>query len=90
MIPSISQRLILGIDFWKQFQLLPDIVGTMDTIFSGLSLPALAALTHRSEELCDKNLVTGAALEENRYPLSNIQRQQLDAVVNLFPSFDKH
>lgn len=32
IIPSISQRLILGIDFWKKFDLLPSVVESVDLI----------------------------------------------------------
>lgn len=34
IIPSISQRLILGIDFWSAFDLIPDIIGSIDLLAS--------------------------------------------------------
>lgn len=32
VIPNIAQRLILGVDFWKAFDLLPDFVGSVGIV----------------------------------------------------------
>lgn len=34
IIPTISQKLILGIDFWKAFDLIPDILNSVDLVAS--------------------------------------------------------
>ncbi|XP_037824418.1 uncharacterized protein LOC119612660 [Lucilia sericata] len=93
IIPSISQRLILGIDFVKSFALFPDIVGSVDILTfnnsSNSSLFDLSVLSGKSEVQSDKTNQSKTPLDENSYPLSHSQRLQLNAVINLFPNFEK-
>lgn len=62
IVPSLSQPLYLGIDFWKAFDLLPHCL--LQNEISALDDPLLR-------------------------PLSDKERQQLEATVKLFPSFAK-
>lgn len=39
VIPSIRQKLILGHDFWRIFQLAPNIIGALDSPSASLDLP---------------------------------------------------
>ncbi|KAH8324061.1 hypothetical protein KR059_006460, partial [Drosophila kikkawai] len=65
IIPSIAQRLILGIDFWRAFELAPGIISSI-----------------LNEEI-------EVSEEEEKYPLTVTEKQQLEAVKELFPNFEK-
>ena len=65
IIPSIIQKLILGIDFWRSFDLAPGIISSISTE------------TQENEDS-----------EEKYYPLTYLQKQQLETVKKLFPNFD--
>ncbi|KAH8313394.1 hypothetical protein KR067_005263, partial [Drosophila pandora] len=60
--------LILGIDFWRTFQLAPGIVGSIEPADSGQ----------------DFNTA-----KEDQYPLTAMELQQLEAVKEMFPNFEK-
>lgn len=86
IIPSITQRLILGIDFWKTFGLFPDIRGSVDLLVSDKAsnkLPKLSAI--------NKTCKIGQHLEQlenDRFPLSEQQSIQLKTVIDMFPNFE--
>lgn len=86
VIPSISQKLILGIDFLKSFELIPNIVGSVD-IFdkSVLSLePSPTAVGSPDNDSVKENNA-----DEHYFPLNDSQKKQLNAVISLFPNFEK-
>lgn len=64
IIPSLSQQLYLGVDFWRSFDLLPF------HFVNSPSTPSIAAI----RETCS---------------LSSHQKQKLNKVIELFPSFAK-
>jgi hypothetical protein len=64
VIPSLEKNLILGIDFWKAFNLAPGLISSLE---------------------CEDSKVEEK--ETNAYPLDSRQKQQLEAVKLLFPSF---
>lgn len=68
IIPSLSQNLYLGIDFWNSFELLP----------TGLL----------SEINCKLFSNSVSELFEQR-PLSLLEKQKLQLVINTFPAFSK-
>ena len=92
VIPSISQRLLLGVDFWRKFQLLPNIIESVDIIDrSSLDFSSFEVFNCKAQEcLCDDD--QGDKLEgqeENFYKFTVEQRQQFDAVISVFPNFEK-
>lgn len=90
VIPSISQRLILGLDFCKSFQLLPNIIESVDIIaknYSSDRLNDISTFDNVSSRSCE--LVTDSNSNEEFYKLTPDQRNQLDMVINLFPNFAK-
>jgi len=68
VIPSIDKRLILGVDFWKEFQLAPGLISCLD-----------AEEIREGEDSADNFACT----------LTSEQRCQLNAVISLFPSYEK-
>lgn len=89
IIPSLAHRVILGIDFWKSFNLCPELVESSDIlVFNNItnSLSVLSSLTD-SKILSDE--VKSPNDLDHSYPITIDQRQQLDAVINLFPNFEK-
>lgn len=91
IIPTISQRVILGIDFWKKFDLIPNIIQTVDLVDKSVFSFCPSELSASESEIqpaqqdkLDKNN-TG----EHYYCLTRSQHQQLDAVISLFPNFEK-
>lgn len=83
IVPSISQRLILGLDFWKSFQLAPDLFGSI--VFSSSNEDSSKIVSEMSES----NLSVPKISNSHDYPLSPSQRQQLAIVIDLFPNCDK-
>ncbi|KNC33715.1 hypothetical protein FF38_03145 [Lucilia cuprina] len=77
IIPTITQKLILGLDFWKAFNLAPEIFGNV-VYASGKENP--------QEISKDISLSTDSNLE---YPLTPTQRQQLATIIEFFPNFEK-
>lgn len=102
IIPSISQRVILGIDFWKKFDLIPNIIETVDivdkSVFS-IDFPKSSDL--KSDRLSVSSVLKSDNLSDSKYTpideesnesysqLTSNQRQQLEAVISLFPNFEK-
>lgn len=84
VIPSISQRLILGIDFWKKFDLIPNIIEAVDVVDQ--SVLSVSPSDFESDRK-DSTIVNKS--EERYFPLCPIQRQQLETVISLFPNFEK-
>lgn len=82
IIPSISHRLILGIDFWKSFDLLGHINGPQDIISFKNNIPCKPDISEISPSDIDKD-------ETLQIKLSCDQLRQLDAIISLFPSFEK-
>ena len=68
VIPSIDKRLILGVDFWKEFQLAPGLISCLD-----------AEEVREGDDIVDNVACV----------LTSEQRCQLNAVISLFPSFEK-
>lgn len=93
IIPSISQRLILGIDFLKSFELIPNIVGSVD-IFDKTILSVESSVTPFIRKNSDVLSECNEASKDNEnseqyYPLTATQKQQLNAIVSLFPNFEE-
>lgn len=88
IIPSISQRLILGVDFCKTFKLFPDIIGSVDVINLETVFDCLSELfdNHDKSE-CD--LSYSPSSDDSFYSLNESQRNQLDTVISLFPNFER-
>lgn len=61
IVPNLNHSLILGLDFWRLF-------GLIDNIISGVTLD-------------------DAEVDEDEYPLTSLQKQQLNLVKTLFPNF---
>lgn len=70
IIPSIKQRLILGIDFWKEFALAPHVISAM----------------HSTSDEFDKNSTVSTDLVDNSFPLTDLELRQLEVVKSLFPN----
>lgn len=94
IVPSLNQRLILGLDFWKKFNLAPDIFESI--ILSGSSehknmsvvLSNLSAFkSELSYDISIKKESNDSPFQQ--FPLTPVQLQQLEAVKTLFPNFEK-
>lgn len=81
IIPSLSQRVILGIDFWKKFGLIPDILGSVVLMADGVISTSVQALN-------PEGVVLQEDFDTDSFPLTGPQRKQLQAVINLFPNFE--
>lgn len=94
VVPSLSQRLILGLDFWKVFKLAADIFESaivLDTsvdLHKTKDLSALSGTEFASQSI--SNIEQNSESKVNtQYPLTPSQRQQLNAIIDLFPNFEK-
>lgn len=87
LIPSISQRLILGVDFCKTFHLFDNIMGCVDLISVDNSSDLSPGITETP--VYTRNEDNNSAFE-TQFPLDNQQRCQLATVISLFPSCEKH
>lgn len=87
IIPTISQRVILGVDFCKAFRLFDNIIGSVDLISSDKSFGSII----NRPDLTELNDILPADDNsgEQYYPLSEYQRSQLDTIISLFPNFEK-
>lgn len=88
IIPTISQRLILGIDFWRAFDLIPSLIVSVDLVDRPLlNLQPLEAGKGLENTVVKEEF----DCEDNKYyyPLNEDQKQQLRAVISLFPNFEK-
>lgn len=86
IIPSIAHKLILGIDFWRTFNLMPEFFRTTDLVCSNQDIDKAANLSSLNPESM-RSTVNDA--EGDSLSLSDSQRQQLSAVVKLFPDFQE-
>lgn len=86
IIPTISSRLILGIDFWKSFNLVPNIISSVDIFENPLPIDE-SSLIHKPE--FDRTEDLNSECTEPFVPLSSDQRSQLDVVISMFPNFEK-
>lgn len=87
LVPSISQWVILGVDFSKTFHIFDNIIGSMDvlSIDNASSLaPTIEKLPVPGDFPVDNN-----KSEEIFFPLSEVQKSQLETIMSLFPSFEK-
>lgn len=84
IIPSITQRLILGIDFIQAFRLAADIFESAIISDSNVGLETKSLAT-----ILAIDCSSGNNESENQYPLNPIERQQLQVIINLFPNFAK-
>lgn len=103
IVPSLTQRLILGLDFWKTFSLAPDIFDSPITtnppvpsnrpsVVSALESTTCQPNSNMSESPSESKLdVSEKNLNSSdfNYPLTYSQQNQLKVVVDLFPSFAK-
>lgn len=98
IVPSITQRLILGLDFWKSFSLAPNIFdNSITTDPSSLTSPPSyqleVSMLESNKSLSDKNLQLNPSKSEIpfdfNYPLTSNQQLQLKTIIDLFPSFAK-
>lgn len=94
IVPSITQRLILGLDFWKSFSLAPEIFD--DSIVTNPSSPSAIAAINSSDCYVDENTKsincisdTDSEKDPFSYPLSASQKSQLKTIIDLFPNFAK-
>lgn len=87
IFPSISQWLIFGIDFWKTFDLLDNVLESTEILrtspnsiinsqISDLDIPPEIKQTKHTDEIY--------------IPLSSQERKKLDSVIELFPNFETH
>lgn len=82
IIPTISQRLILGIDFWQSFNLLNNLLVPNDIVSfnnNNICVPNVQEL----------NLPTKTNGEDAHLNLTPNEAKQLEAVIALFPCFEK-
>lgn len=86
VIPPISQREILGIDFWKSYNLIPDIIGSVDMLAMDSTIDTIP--NFNPGENRDQCSPPKDQIDDNFYPLLDQQRQQLKEVVDLFPNFE--
>lgn len=92
IVPTITQRLILGLDFWKNFHLAPEIFGHF--VFASVGensnvLSELSAFNIQSDVLSEIYEKSNELPSCTEFPLSTNQRHQLNTVIDLFPNFEK-
>lgn len=89
IVPKITQRVILGLDFWKAFNLAADVFHSA-FISEGdiLSNPTIAATNIAFNSEFD-NLSTINDNDNVKYPLTSTQITQLRAIIKLFPDFSE-
>lgn len=85
VVPSISHRLILGVDFWTLFSLAPTIFGSI--CCKADIDPSVGPSPNHS--VLSMNTLESDLVSSQDFPLTCDQRQQLSAVVDLFPNFEK-
>lgn len=93
IIPSLSQRLILGIDFWKNFNLMPNVIESVDIVHKSiLSISHSKSCIPTDEAPCsieNDKIYNSNDSEEHPYSLTSSQRLQLNTIISLFPDFQK-
>lgn len=90
IVPSITQRLILGVDFWKAFGLASDVFDSA-LIVAPSDFPHTNRFLRVSgvEKISPVQGSESVGTLENRYPLTPEQSQQLRTIIALFPDFHK-
>lgn len=94
IVPSLSQNLILGLDFWKKFNLAPDIFQSVFVYCSSDNDKKLNVLSDLSAfKKSDTSSDFSRKSESNdsiskQLSLTHYQQQQLEAVKSLFPNFE--
>lgn len=98
IIPTISHRLLLGIDFCKKFDLLPNITNSADLIDNFIHSISKSESNHNisSENVSNVNNSPSDDIEkgdtnydEHFYKLTLSQKRQLKAVISIFPNFEE-
>lgn len=91
IVPSITQRIILGLDFWKTFKLAS---GLFETAFISDSTERLSVSTSPSTmsitesiDYSAENMDNICGLDSERYNLTSSQKRQLHSIIELFPNF---
>lgn len=84
IIRSITQRLILGLDFWKVFKLATDVFDSAILSENPSDLNASQIVS----ELEQINIEKPMNRDDHQYPLTPCQTQQLAAIIDLFPNFE--
>lgn len=91
IIPKITQRLILGLDFWKSFKLAPDVFGS--AFVSDSVVPLIIPHNLHALNVSSVSSVPDKLNSDNNistiYPLTYIEKAQLTTIIDLFPSFAK-
>lgn len=88
IIPSISHNIILGIDFVKTFNLMPDIIKSVDLVNEPMSNFRSSALADLSKSPSESNKGDSNYFENQFFKLTPEQQQQLNAIISLFPNFE--
>lgn len=87
IIPSIKQSLILGIDFCKAFDIIPNIVESLDIVDKDM-----LGRKHLSKHKIDPSEVPDISeltTENLEFPLTCEQKQQLNTIIALFPNYEQ-
>lgn len=82
VVPSLNQRLILGLDFWIQFKLAPNLFGNV----------VYSTPNEKPSELSEQSAlysINKPNTSSYEYPLSESELQQLSTIKELFPNFEK-
>lgn len=85
IVPAFTQRLILGLDFWKAFRLAEDVFESA-IVSEPFSSPNPSVFSVVND---DPQKEKTKFHDETKYPLQLSQKQQLDIIIDLFPSFSK-
>lgn len=86
IVPTISQRLILGIDFWKAFKLASALVSDLSVRSS--DSPSELSLLEDASDSKSVFINNVEMIADNTYPLTPGQSQQLADIIKLFPKFE--
>lgn len=97
IVPSISQRVILGLDFWKSFKLAADIFDSAIVSISSISSAHTnfnrnlsdLSVSEGPSEVLSESLEKAGRSDEYKYPMTVSQTQQLNTIIDIFPNFAK-
>lgn len=100
IVPSITQRLILGLDFWKAFSLAPEIFEnsiTSNPPLGSSSSDRPSVISAMDSSVCSSDpkanrsdFPSDSSVEKDyKYPLTPSQQTQLKTIIDLFPNFAK-
>lgn len=88
IIPSIAHRLILGINFWNTFNLIPNIVESVDLVdLSFIDSHLQSSVQGNSNKLSKQETTT--TNDTIVYPLTETHKHQLESIIMLFPNFER-